>query len=353
MSLTINNISLNIELCNLTDNITKVSLIGDHDLISKINKELDLFYSMKEKFVTNINNNSNLFNEKVKQSLIDIQYESKIINIKIKYQSTIDALQKELDFNKVLFNKEMENMKNDFDNKVANIGHITNSKFITEIEVLKAVHQQEIEKYSNYTELHSMISTKYNSTVSKGDKGENEIKFYLNDFAKFNNDLIITDTSSIKDHGDLAVKYKDINISVEIKNYKTNIPNKEVEKFYKSMTKHEYDFGIFVSLNSGYAPNSNIKQIDIVNKDGKLIIFLSHINQSNKNCLMFAIELFYQYYSLIKNNSLDDSTKYITFIKSQLQDIDDLYQDLDKFKQLITKLETKITKMKNNALTFM
>ena len=68
---------------------------------------------------------------------------------------------------------------------------------------------------------------------------------------------------------------------------------------------------------------------------------------------MFAIELFYQYYSLIKNNSLDDSTKYITFIKSQLQDIDDLYQDLDKFKQLITKLETKITKMKNNALTFM
>ena len=149
------------------------------------------------------------------------------------------------------------------------------------------------------------------------------------------------------------MKYKDINISVEIKNYKTNIPNKEVEKFYKSMTKHEYDFGIFVSLNSGYAPNSNIKQIDIVNKDGKLIIFLSHINQSNKNCLMFAIELFYQYYSLIKNNSLDDSTKYITFIKSQLQDIDDLYQDLDKFKQLITKLETKITKMKNNALTFM
>jgi hypothetical protein len=350
MITTIDNITLNVSLDNFNENIVKVNIIGDDLLIIKINKELDIFYKMKEHFISDINNDSGIIHDKVKQSLIDIYYESKLTNMELKYESTITALQKELEYNKAIFTKEIETIKNEFDHKLESHNHINHSKYITEIEVLKATHQQDIEKFTNYNELHSIISTKYNSSIQKGDKGENEIKFYLNEFAKFNNDLIITDTSGMKDHGDLAVKYKEINVSIEIKNYKTNIPNKEVEKFYKSVNKHEYDFGIFISLNSGYAHNVNIKPIDLINKDGKLIIFLSYINDSNKNSLMFAIQLFYQYYLLKKDNTLGDTTKYITFIKSQLQDLDDLIQDLDKFKQMIAKLETKISKMKNNIL---
>ena len=313
--------------------LSELVIISNDDRILKINEELKLFLELKNKFSTKLIKETDIFSNKFyeeKIKLLTETHNAAISNLNELHNNAIDNLSS---YN----NLKLEKLISEFQLKLE----------IAETKNIKSVEQSK-QQYE-YAQIYDLITSKLNTGGAIGALGENIIKNYYEEFAQFNNDIIVSNTSGIKEHGDLMIKYKTLSVSVEIKNYKSTIPVKEIDKFYKSMSKENYNAGIFISLNTLFNSKSNIKPIDFVIKHNKPIIFLSNINANNKLILLLALELLYIY----NNSSASQeatNTEYINFIKDQMVDLTEMILDLDKQKQLITKQEMRINKMKNSII---
>lgn len=118
------------------------------------------------------------------------------------------------------------------------------------------------------------------TTVALGNLGEQIVLSHLLQISQYNTDFMVSDTSNLKDHGDIAVEYKGHRVCIEVKNYTKPIPGKEIDKYHKSLALPDYDVGLMISMgNHGYAREYKIKSpIDIKIIEGKPNAYISGVD---------------------------------------------------------------------------
>jgi hypothetical protein len=114
-------------------------------------------------------------------------------------------------------------------------------------------------------------------SASIGKAAEDQILEYLFNINATNMDFQVNDTSNLKGHGDIAIKYRGKRICVEIKHYQTKLPLKEITKYRKSLALPEYDAGILIQVGKhGFAVSEDIKTpIDLKFDDRKPSAYLT------------------------------------------------------------------------------
>lgn len=100
-----------------------------------------------------------------------------------------------------------------------------------------------------------------------GKKGEME---FLHICEKLSANYTVINTAKIGKQGDFILEYRTNNklyrCLVDIKNYKSTVPKKEIDKFYEDLTYGTYDAGLMISYASrfsGIADNIHIEQKDL------------------------------------------------------------------------------------------
>lgn len=163
--------------------------------------------------------------------------------------------------------------------------------------------------------------------VAIGDLAEHKVFAHLKQIAQ-TSELEVFDRSSEAGHGDLSVSYKGINICIEVKNYKTVLPQVQINKYYQSLEIEEYHAGILICMQShGFTKAANIHTpIDIQYYKNKPCIFIAGVD-------------------------LDILYPIITIIHTMIQSSDTSQVSID---ELITRIETikeKIAEMKSLVAT--
>lgn len=106
----------------------------------------------------------------------------------------------------------------------------------------------------------SWLRTPTKSSAKLGKDAEVMIMDYLLNVSSVNADFEVDDTSNLKSHGDIAVRYQGRRICIEIKNYQSRVPVKEIEKYRKSISLPEYDAGLMIQINKhGFASQEGIR----------------------------------------------------------------------------------------------
>jgi len=112
------------------------------------------------------------------------------------------------------------------------------------------------------------------NSSNKGNDGEIKLEYILNEIFPIST---VVNTSGKSKSGDFIVEREDLPaIMFENKDYNTNVPNQEVDKFIRDIEFINHH-GIFLSQNSGISKKEDF-QIDIHNN--KVIIFVHNVQYS-------------------------------------------------------------------------
>lgn len=149
------------------------------------------------------------------------------------------------------------------------------SKFDSLQQFIMTSHNQLKENEISNRESLSMIQTYFNrqkNSTCKGIDSENKVEQLLNDTFP---DACIQNTTGQSKSCDFLLSRVDKNdIMIENKDYSSNIPIHEVEKFIRDI-EHNNKSGIFISQQSGIARKQNF-QIDIHNNC--VLIYIHNVN---------------------------------------------------------------------------
>lgn len=244
---------------------------------------------------------------------LHLQFETEI-----KYKNVqINELKKEMDeFRTIIRTNEQEKNKN--------IERI-NDKNKFEIEQIREKYEAKIENlYKTITDTKSITENSYN----KGKVGEQKMHNILTMLFPKNE---IIDTHCTPSRGDFIIVCDDEkNILIDNKDYSSNVPKKEIDKFHNDVqTNNDIFSGILISNSSGVAKKDDF-QIDIV--DNKPVIYLCNTDKNNEK-IKCAVDFLK---SLMKCNNIDFSNKEtVDKIKKISQDckrkIKKVKKDIDKF----------------------
>jgi hypothetical protein len=135
--------------------------------------------------------------------------------------------------------------------------------------------------------------------------------------------------------GDYIINDK---ILIEIKNYATNVPKKEIEKFKKDLESTKKEAGVFWSLKSAISNIGNFKIIDHT-INGKTIPII-YINTDQDNIIILAIKLLI--YKIEINRMMPDANINIGII---IDRINELEQNLN----LLITMRNAVKKMSENT----
>lgn len=197
-----------------------------------------------------------------------------------------------------------------------------------------------------YVPVQLVAATQSSSAIGKD--AEDYILNYLNDISCTNTDFQVHDTSSLKNHGDIAVKYRGKRICIEIKHYQARLPVREIQKFHRSLALPEYDAGIIIQVGKqGFAASENIMSpIDLKFNNKKPTAYLTHCQP----------EIIYPIINILianLNTSLDESKLQVQHKK--LLTINDkvvkLRKTIDTQKKSIATIESTIESIISLSLT--
>ncbi len=297
----------NISVSLVDDQLINLTLIPmdettEKDTVARVNGQLlslfDLVNQMKSSyFKSKISN--------VEPKIIDLVYEERIRAIEHEHELKVDAL-------------------------------------CAEISRLEADDtKQQIQ------DIHSIISSKYGS-AEIGKMGESMIQDIFAEFIAINPDITMEDTSGITGHGDLSIKYRDVVATIEVKNYKTLIPMAQITKFEKTMESDVYNAGMFISLNTHFAPGTKIKPFDIKRVNAKPVIYISNIDYKSRHILMIAINCLANILGHDEQDS--DLQRYVAYVTEMLEDIDNISKLIESQARNIDKMQKQLNKMKKKAM---
>ena len=148
---------------------------------------------------------------------------------------------------------------------------------------MKRVEQQKLyeDKLDTYREKLEVFNQIKNNSAKKGAEGENWIyNELIRDFPSAN----ITDHHTKGKTGDFSIEDGVHHGMIESKDYKSNVPKKEVEKFYKDIENNDqYDYAILASLKSGVV---NRQDFCLEFRLGKPIILLHKVISNPQNIVI-------------------------------------------------------------------
>ena len=197
-----------------------------------------------------------------------------------------------------------------------------------------------------YVPVQLVAATQSSATIGKD--AEDYILNYLNDISCTNTDFQVHDTSSLKNHGDIAVKYRGKRICIEIKHYQARLPVREIQKFHRSLALPEYDAGIIIQVGKqGFAASENIMSpIDLKFNNKKPTAYLTHCQP----------EIIYPIINILianLNTALDESKLQVQHKKLLTinEKVVKLRKNIDTQKKSIATIESVIESVISLSLT--
>ena len=284
------NQSLRWDNCEFSKKLEKIQHDYNENLKHQKNKyEKEL--QDKESLIHSINeNNKNLKNQ---------LYEELKCSLELQYKEKIDFTQKKYDDLITEYKKLKENSENSI--------YLWTEQERERISKLNEKHKEEVnnirEKYETKLEelnkvVHSINMVKENSSL-KGQVGENKMFTTLTMFyPKFT----IEDTHKEPNRGDFIIEtVNDKKLLIDNKDYKGNIPKKEIEKFISDIENNaDVHGGALLSNCSGIAKRDDF-EIEIIK--GKPVIYLYNTN-NNKQKIKSGIDIIL---SIINTDHIDFS----------------------------------------------
>lgn len=235
----------------------------------------------------------------------------------------VDCLSNSLSSNSIQTKNEMNSLLNY--NKLELTGNIkqTINSEINENITLKAI-QEKIDT----------LSESFRSNPSR--KGEySQHKFIESLYSEFPEHEVF-DTSDQTAMCDFQLKKSDFpDILIELKNYNSPVPKKEVEKFHRDTIQNSV-CGILVSISSGIS-NKKDFSFEIIDN---CVLFYLHNNGFNCSRLRFAVNVIYKVKEIL---STKESNEKIEITKGMLSNLKNEYTAFEMFKEnVVTKLKEMI-----------
>lgn len=194
-------------------------------------------------------------------------------------------------------------------------------------------HKLETEELRNQLlERNSILS----NSSKKGKEGENRMADILNDLFP---QAEIYDTHQSTANGDFRIVYHGIQILYENKNFRTNVPKRDIEKFKRDVEESDCDCGIMCSENSGIACREDL-DLEILGDAQKPAVYL-HQTNSHLDKIRIAVLLLVN----ILENKLDLNTSTLNDIKNQVKDCDSILTLYQSNKKQIGQLEDNNEKL--------
>jgi hypothetical protein len=155
---------------------------------------------------------------------------------------------------------------------ISNYVNTTENRINTNINDIKNItNQNTITQNKMNTDLSSFLD-KYKNSSFKGALAENHIENIL---TKLFDNADIHRTTKEDQSGDFIMSRNNLpTILFEIKNYNTNVPSDEIDKFIRDINKHKVN-GIFISISTGIAKKNNF-QIEI-NDNNNILIYIHNL----------------------------------------------------------------------------
>ena len=246
--------------------------------ISNINNYIK--NDIQQQLVESINN---VTNNEIKNLITDI-YNNKDDNIK----NTLENFQDKIT------NINLQNI-NEFDKKTINLIQSVQNTFNTSLDSHNICHKiNSID--STLTLLHNTFT---NSSSKRGEYTENILYSKL---VKLFNSSDVINTSKIPNSGDIMIKKDDQpNILIDSKNFTSNVPKIDLEKFYRDCQLNDCS-GILCNVNNGIS-NKEHFQIDI--QDSRIFIYISNHNFDD-SLFNLAVKIIYNIHEIIKLNKTNN-----------------------------------------------
>jgi hypothetical protein len=207
------------------------------------------------------------------------------------YTNKEDNLKNTLDnFKDKLLNINNQNL-NEFDRKSLGIVQNIQSTFNSSLDSHNISH-----KINSIDTTLNLLHNTFTSNSSK--KGEFAENILFNNLIKAFPSSDVTNTSQTPNCGDIVIK-KDgkPDILIDSKNFQTNVPKVDLEKFYRDCELNNCS-GILCNVNSGIA-NKDHFQVDI--QDSRIYVYIAN-HEFDNTYFQLAVKIIYHIHEIIKNN---------------------------------------------------
>lgn len=260
-------------------------------------------------YALNLKNSNETHTHKINDlSIHNQQLQTEVSDLKIAKQIEIDKNSQQLvsHFNQQkqeldeLQQKKMQNLRESVQNEYKMVLESKNQEIqqykneITEnFAKLNEIRNQERQYYDpkllelNYKneELNAKLNERnlvYENSSKKGKEGENDILKVLTSLLP---NALIEDTHTQARSGDIRIEYLGVQILYENKNFTSNVPKRDIEKFRRDVKESDAHCGIMCSENTGIATKNDL---DIEIFENKPLIYL-HKTKNNIDKVYIAI----------------------------------------------------------------
>ena len=187
-----------------------------------------------------------------------------------RYVDVIESLEDELRVVKLklenLTSSRMKNQSQYYEEKITQ-----EREYQRNMDNMRKEYESKLDEYRKKVEI---VNEFKENSAKKGQEGEN---WLYNELIRQFPKATIIDCHTIKHRGDFTLE-DDIKGMIESKNYKKNVPKKEIVKFKKDMESNEdFKYGILLSLKSGV---TNREDFCLEFCSGKPMIFLHFIKDN-------------------------------------------------------------------------
>ncbi len=298
---------LNFENSN-QDSARKVDELSTQN--SRLSQQIDELKSE----ITNLQTKQNLLLQENSQQLI-----SQFNQQKVELENTYSKRETE---KRTLFEQQMEQTF-----QLKNLELDTYKNQIAELnqQILNIKDQERNHYELRIKELQAKLDERnsiYSNSSKRGAEGENNVEIVLN---KLLPSAIIQDTHSQSRSGDMRIELNGIQILYENKNFTSNVPKRDIDKFIRDVKESDVDCGIMCSENTGIC---NREDLDLEIFEGKPMIYL-HNTKENVDKIRISIMILV---NILQNNlELDESMiQKIKNLVKQTEEITKIYNGQKK-----------------------
>lgn len=267
----------------------------------------------------------NITNTDIRTMILEIQH-NKEDNLKHTLENFKDKL----------VNLNSQNL-NDFDRKSLNILQNIQTTFNTSLDSHNISH-----KINSIDSTLNLLHNTFTSNSSK--KGEFTENILFNNLVRAFPSSDVTNTTQTPNCGDILIKKENRpDILLDSKNFQSNVPKIDLEKFYRDCELNNCS-GILCNVNNGIA-NKEHFQIDI--QDSRIYIYIAN-HEFDNTFFQLAVKIIYHIHEIIKNNKTD----IIEIDKKLFERIKIEFNFYNQnFKQHLTIIKQNITSLEQLAMT--
>jgi len=162
-------------------------------------------------------------------------------------------------------------------------------------------------------------------------------------------DAEIIDSRYETSAGDLIVKIGNYTFMIEIKNYKCNVPTKEIKKFIANLADNEYDAGLLVSCSSGIVHCKSSMDYEIIGKSIALQLPMAGMDGIS---IVWGIRFCVKVLDVLREMNKSDQTELLmTHIRTKMSLFNTILEENQKLRDSVKKMRINIIATVDNSTT--